>query len=201
MMGAHGLSEAWGDKGLHRALAAVVLMVLPAFSLLDIALRSPADAMAKVYPGNYFAQMPTLGRRISEISKSEDRIFIFGSEPELFFYARRASATRYILLNPLYGPYSDALERQETAIQDILKAKPAVVVYYPLALFKMPGSKHRFSSWSLNYVQNHGVLDSFLSLDPTGQCHFYCGQDGDSPRLPKDHKYLALVFRVKDLSQ
>jgi hypothetical protein len=44
------------------------------------------------------------------------------------FYARRPSATRYIFLFPLYGPYESAGERQMAAAKEIERAQPLAAV-------------------------------------------------------------------------
>ena len=58
----------------------------------------------KNYPGDFFSEMPHFAQRIEEVTPENKPVFIFGSEPELLFYAHRRSATRYIFLFPLSGP-------------------------------------------------------------------------------------------------
>ena len=100
-----GVVPAWG-----RAVAlGLLLAVLPAVAMVPfLFLYSPAEAVRKLYPGDAFAEMPVLAARLAAATGAEDRVFVFGAEPEVLFYAKRVSATRYIFLFPLYGPYADA---------------------------------------------------------------------------------------------
>ncbi len=81
------------------------------------------------YPGNPFAVMP-----------------------ELLFYARRASATRYIFLFPLFGPYAGAREKQVSAALEITRSRPAAEFYLPNELFDLPGRESYLAVWSFDYL-------------------------------------------------
>ena len=65
----------------------------------------------------------------AETSGPEDRVYIVGSEPQIFFYAERASATRYIFFYPLTGDYPDVLERQREVAAEVALARPRYVVW------------------------------------------------------------------------
>jgi hypothetical protein len=119
----------------------------------------------KIYPQNFFAEMPELARQIENVTPQEGRVFIFGAEPELLFYAHRISATRYIFLFPLYGPYRDALEKQRTAADDVLHSQPRTAVYLPNNLFFASGSEQYFTRWSVSYLNEHFSPDTWLVKD------------------------------------
>ncbi len=126
---------------------------------------TPAEAVRKIYPGNPFAEMPDLARRLAEVTRPEDRVFIFGAEPEILFYAQRLSATRYIFLFPLYGPYGDALERQMAAAKEVDLADPAAAIVFPNQLFSLAGSEQFFTRWSNAYLHENFLVNSFLTPD------------------------------------
>jgi len=44
---------------------------------------SPKEAVRKIYPTDAFAEMPGIGRRLAEITRTDGRVFIFGAEPEV----------------------------------------------------------------------------------------------------------------------
>ena len=81
--------------------------------------------------------MPQFAARIAKITPPDQRVFVFGAEPELLFYAQPVSATRYIFLFPLYGPYRNVREKQIAAAAEIEGAAPAAVVYVPNDLFSV----------------------------------------------------------------
>jgi hypothetical protein len=106
--------------------------------------------------------MPEFAARVAQVTSSEQRVFVFGAEPELLFYAQRVSATRYIFLFPLYGPYRNAREKQIAAADEIQRAAPAAAVYVPNDLFFNPGSDQYFTEWSLSYLEQNFYPDTWL---------------------------------------
>src|SRR5260370_39565846 len=128
VFGGQWLSELrrWRGSWVPGALFSLLLAILPLKTLWPFWLRyTPAEAVRKIYPGNFFAEMPEFATRIARLTSFEQRVFVFGAEPELLFYAQRVSATRYSFLFPLYGPYRNARERQIATADEIQRAAPA----------------------------------------------------------------------------
>jgi len=158
----------WSRRG---ALGAI-LAFLPALVFYPfLFIYTPAEAVRKIYPREFFAEMPELGRRLASVTPPDGRVFVFGAEPELLFYARRVSATRYIFLFPLYGPYRNALEKQKAAASEILQAQPWAIFYLPNNLFFAPGSEQYFTRWSLSYLKKDFYPDTWLTKDASGTAH------------------------------
>jgi hypothetical protein len=129
---------------------------------------SPAVAVNKIYPGSHFAEKQVLAARLAQVTSPDDKVFIYGAESEILFYAQRVSATRYIFLFPLYGPYSDAKEKQMAAADEITKNTPAAALFLPNQLFFMPGSEQYFTHWTQDYLTQNFRMDSCLAVDQTG---------------------------------
>ena len=153
---------------------------------------TPAEAVRKIYPREFFAEMPELGRRIASLTPPEGRVFIFGAEPELLFYARRTSATRYIFLFPLYGPYRNALEKQKEAAAEILRAQPSAAVYLPNNLFFASGSEQHFTRWSLSWLKKVFDADTLLTKDASGAPHIV-----SAPSPPPGQRVLGAIIGEK----
>ena len=165
VFGGQWLSELrrWRSSWVPGALFSLLLAILPLKTLWPFWFRyTPAEAVRKIYPGNFFAEMPEFATRIARLTSFEQRVFVFGAEPELLFYAQRVSATRYIFLFPLYGPYRNARERQIAAADEIQRAAPATAVYLPNDLFFNPGSDQYFTDWSLSYLEQYFYPDTWL---------------------------------------
>ncbi len=165
VFGALWLSELrpWRTSWILGALFSLLLALLPLKTLWPFWFSyTPADAVRAIYPGNFFAEMPAFAARIAQVTSSEQRVFVFGAEPELLFYAQRVSATRYIFLFPLYGPYRNAHEKQIAAADEIQRAAPAAAVYVPNDLFFNPASDQYFTEWSLSYLEQHFYPDTWL---------------------------------------
>jgi hypothetical protein len=175
-LGASGLEKARGwaaaPEWRRRAALLGVLALLPAVVIFPFLFRyTPKEAASLIYPGNPFAEMPELGQRLAEVTRPEDRVFVFGSEPELLFYARRASATRYIFLFPLFGPYAHAREKQVATALEVTAARPAAAFYLPNELFNLPHSEHYLASWSFDYLHKNFQADRWLGMDAAGAFH------------------------------
>jgi len=165
VFGALWLSELrpWRSSWIPGALFSLLLALLPLKTLWPFWFSyTPADAVRAIYPGNFFAEMPEFAARIAQVTSSEQRVFVFGAEPELLFYAQRVSATRYIFLFPLYGPYRNAREKQIAAADEIQRVAPAAAVYVPNDLFFNPGSDQYFTEWSLSYLEQNFYPDTWL---------------------------------------
>ena len=174
----------------RRVALVSILALLPAMvSYPFLFTYTPAEAVRKIYPREFFAEMPELGRRIASLTPPEGRVFIFGAEPELLFYARRTSATRYIFLFPLYGPYRNALEKQKAAADEILRAQPSAAVYLPNNLFFASGSEQYFTRWSLSYLKKDFDADTLLTKDASGTAHIV-----SAPSPPPEQRVLGAIL-------
>ena len=172
-MGAASLENAAGwaaaPSWFRRVVLVGALALLPVVAMFPFLFRySPKEAAGRIYPGNPFAEMPELGRRLAEVTRPEDRVYVFGSEPELLFYARRTSATRYIILFPLFGPYPDALENQTAASVEITRARPTAAFYLPNELFYAPHIEKYLTGWSFDYLHKHFQADRWLEVNAAG---------------------------------
>jgi hypothetical protein len=177
----------------RRVALGSILALLPAMvSYPFLFIYTPAEAVRKIYPRDFCAEMPELGRRIASVSPADGRVFIFGAEPELLFYARRASATRYIFLFPLYGPYRNALEEQKATANEILQAQPSAAVYLPNNLFFAPGSEQHFTQWSLSYLKKDFDADTLLTKDASGTPHIV-----SAPSPPPGQRVLGAILVKK----
>ena len=169
-------------------LAQIVTALLP-----FLFTHSPEEAVRRIYPHDLFDTMPEVGNRIRSITTPEDRIYVFGAEPEVFFHAQRVSATRYIFLFPLYGPYPDAVENQRAAIQELAEAEPAALVFLPNSLFFAAGAPQLLTRWTSTQVASKFELDSYIVLDADGR-----GGLAEGNSSPPPHTIVGRIFVRKE---
>jgi len=180
------------------ALFGLLLFLLPVIRIWPFLFRyTPAEAVRKIYPNNYFAEMPELAARLRAATGPDDRIFIFGAEPELLFYAQRISATRYIFLMPLYGPYADALKKQGEAVDEITLSRPTAAGYLPNSLFNMPGSEQYFTRWTLGYLKKDFRIDTYLVVGLSGALRFLPAVGDQQPTLLAGEGVFGAMFLRK----
>jgi hypothetical protein len=204
VLGAEALDDArfwrtipvWG----RRMLLGGLLAILPAIVIYPFIFSySPDEAVGRIYPGDPFAEMRILGNRIAQITRPDDRVFIFGAEPEVFFYAQRVSATRYIFLFPLYGSYRDARDKQIATANEISANQPAAALYLPNGLFFVPGSEQYFTRWSQSYLRDNFRADTFLTIDPASHLHVISGTRNQAPSVPDGQQVVGIILvKTKD---
>src|SRR5947208_15586515 len=77
-----------------------------------------------IYPTNPFAAAVKIAEYLREHTNPDDTIAVLGSEPEIYFYAQRHSATGYIYTYELMEPQKYARQMQEERIHEIESARP-----------------------------------------------------------------------------
>jgi hypothetical protein len=110
--------------------------------------QSPDAACRALYGGNPFPEAPSIARFIEEHSTPRETIAVIGSEPEIYFYARRHSATGYIYMYDLMQSHGFALPMQQEAIRDIEAAKPAFLCLVYID-----------SSWTINKASDLTIMN------------------------------------------
>jgi hypothetical protein len=115
------------------ALPALILAVAAASLLIqwsDIYFRlTPVQASRAIYGTSPFPEAVEIGRYLASHSASDARVAVIGSEPEIFFYSHRRSATGYICTYPLVEPQPYAAGMQKEMIREVEESRPDYVIY------------------------------------------------------------------------
>jgi hypothetical protein len=90
---------------------------------------TPAAASRAIYGNSPFPEAVEVGRYLASHSAPDARIAVIGSEPEIYFYSHRRSASGYICTYPLVEPQPYAAAMREEMIQEVEKARPEYVIY------------------------------------------------------------------------
>jgi Dolichyl-phosphate-mannose-protein mannosyltransferase len=123
------------------------------------------EVTRQVYNTNPFPEAEAIGEYIRTKSDDTARMAVFGSEPEIYFYARRHSATGYIYTYPLTEEQTYASTMQQEFIREVESGAPEFVVY---VLIDSSWLRHRHTDnhvfeWADVYVRDHyslvGVAD------------------------------------------
>jgi len=181
MLPALALLAAIGLDALDRLLAASRASVLrwavplvltaaalgqPLYASRDVLFElGPVQVSRAVYGRiNPFPESVEIGRYIREHTAPSDRVAVVGSEPQIYFYAGRRSATGYIYTYPLMElqPHAAAMQRQ--MIQEIESAEPRYVVFVRASASWLirPNSDLTIFGWFEQYqrsLKRVGVVD------------------------------------------
>jgi len=145
---------------------------------------SPHQVVQGIYQLNPFEEAQIVGDYLRTNSAPDAKIAVIGSEPEIYFYARRHSATGYIYTYPLMEPQPAALWMQHDMAGEIETNRPeyVVVVYSGLSWLPGPHSNPFILNWADQYVgryydkigivhDDHGIIESIWG-DVAKYAHF-----------------------------
>jgi hypothetical protein len=146
--------------------------------------------------------MPAIASEIESLSEPDDSVFLFGAEPELLFYARRTSATRYIYLFPLFGPFPDARERQQGVIDEVSSARPSVMVWLPNRMFFKKGAPQLLTSWFRRFSAREYRIHAFRIKVEDGGVELLRVPEGLTPSaVLRGRRPTATIFVRKDAAR
>lgn len=170
-----GITEA--TKGLSRPSLPGILRHTPVMIFAGLCLAvilverktffelTPRQVIQNWYMGNPFCEAVDVAEYLKLHSSKTDRIAVIGSEPEIYFYSQRRSATghlsTYILMED--HPFSEFL--QQEMIDEISVSAPLylVVVTNDGSWVQTERSRKRIFEWLAQFTQSYelvGVVDA-----------------------------------------
>ena len=139
----------------------------------------PAETVSQiVYWGDTpFADMPEVGNYILTNSAPSATVAVIGSEPEIYFYAQRHSATGYMYMYPLMEQQPFASEMQQEMISEIQTNKPdyLVFVHNPDSWNIRPLSDRTIFKWFPGYAATNYVPSAAVNPLPQDSTAFVTG--------------------------
>jgi hypothetical protein len=172
-----------GIAGGLFVLAAVQSLVLSG----DVFFRlTPDQACHLIYNINAFTESMEVARHIAEHCPPDARIAVVGSEPQIYFYSHRRSATGYIYTYPLMEPQPFASEMQRDMIRELESAAPEylVFVWVPNSWGVRQDSDPTIFEWVQRYSQEQMQLDGLVEIfsDNHSESHWDLPIQEISPR-------------------
>ncbi len=158
---------------------------------------TPDEASREIYSMNPFAESVVIAEYIKTHSKAGDTIAVLGSEPQIYFYSRRASATPFIYAYPLMENHGLALKMQKEMIEDIQRARPRFIVYVDIYNSWLRGrdSVGLIFDWFRFYWPGRYRQVGVVEITPRGTRYLW-GEDAN--RAAPESPYSITVFRRKE---
>ncbi|HEX5030605.1 MAG TPA: glycosyltransferase family 39 protein [Candidatus Eisenbacteria bacterium] len=111
--------------------------------------RMPDAAAARIiYSGNPFPESVEVGQYLREHTSPGDSIAVLGSETQIYFYAQRPSASRFVNAYFLTSDHPKARDMQLMMIRDLDRVRPKYLVYTNSRL-----------SWTLHETSPRDIFD------------------------------------------
>lgn len=132
---------------------------------------TPFQFCQAAYPENPFVESLPVARYVREHSTADARVAVFGSEPQIYFYSGRHSATGYIYTYPLMEEQLHAAAMQHEMINEIEAVKPEFIVqvdYKNSWLIRMSSDAtifHWFDAYTAAGYERVGMV----GIRPTGE--------------------------------
>jgi Dolichyl-phosphate-mannose-protein mannosyltransferase len=159
---------------------------------------SPLEISRDLYGRNPFPEALPVAAYIRAHSARAARIAVLGSEPEIYFYADRHSATSYIYTYSLMEVQSYALRMQNEMIREVEAAAPEYVVRVIVdqSWLRSPESPTRIFDWWAQYGPRHYRLVGVADILTEDHTEYVWDSAAESYR-PQSDCYLE-VYRKRD---
>jgi Dolichyl-phosphate-mannose-protein mannosyltransferase len=147
------------------------------------------------YGANPFPEALEIARYIRDHSPRTARIAVLGSEPEIFFYAERRSATGYLYTYGLMEKHSYRERMQTEMIAEIEEARPEYVVAVGVTASwtEGPNTQRLLLDWAAQYVERHYDLEGVIDIVSMNRTEYRWGEDARD--YTPQSKYTLRVFR------
>ena len=154
---------------------------------------SPNQACGLIYPDNPFLESVRIGTYMREHTEPGDTIAVLGSEPEIYFYSHRHSATGYIYTYGLMEPQKYAQQMQQEMIREIEAARPKYLISVAMdySWLRRPDSAEAIFNWANEYMAQNYTAAGFVNITPTKTDYFF----GDVPQSVETLKNYILIYR------
>jgi hypothetical protein len=139
---------------------------------------TPAMACRYMYFPNPFPESIAIAEYIRNHSAQDSTIAVLGSEPQIFFYAHRRSATSYIYTYSLMENHKYALTMQQEMIKEIEHNRPDYLIFVktPISWLRREDSETTLFDWFENYKKNYTVAGIIEIVSPRETKYFWDAQ-------------------------
>jgi Dolichyl-phosphate-mannose-protein mannosyltransferase len=158
---------------------------------------SPSEASRISYGSNPFPESVRIAEYVRDHSSPSDTIAVLGSEPQIYFYSKRHSATGYIYTYGLMEAQGYARRMQEEMIREIELARPRYLVSVGIGAswYPRPESEQLIFTWANDYLNQRYSVVAFVNILSADRTDYYFG---DVPQNVQQLNYILIYERKSD---
>jgi len=151
-----------------------------------------------VYGLNPFPEAIEVSRFVRSATEEGDRIAVLGSEPQIYFYSRRRSASGYIYMYALMEGHRHALKMQREMVTQIESARPKllIIVNVPTSWLKTRDSHPLLMTWLQSYQAKYYTLVGLVDIDQQNSVYHWAPDVNWPPGSPA---WVAVLKRKNGL--
>jgi Dolichyl-phosphate-mannose-protein mannosyltransferase len=155
----------------------------------------PITTCRKIYGGNPFPEAIPVADYIRHHTSENASLAVLGSEPEIYFYSHRHSATGFIYTYGLMEEQKYALQMQQQMISEVEAARPEALVWVNVRDSWLPQdhSQSLILSWGQKYVHDHYELTGVADIHMT-QTDYRWGDDAKNYQ-PRSNSVIFIFKR------
>ena len=159
-------------------------------------LRSPVESARALYAPNPLAEAVEIADELARRSAPDERIAVIGSEPQIYFYARRRAATSYMYMYPLMEPQPFAARMQDEMIAQLESARPRflVLVNVDMSWSRRPDSSLKILDWAARTVDEGYRQIGLVEIVPGEPSRSVWG-DAAATASPRSRAFVAVFAR------
>lgn len=180
-------------------LALIAIVCHPLYLERDYLFRlSPLQISRSLFGANPFPEAAEIGRYIRERSSAEDRIAVLGSEPEIYFYADRLSATGYLYMYGLMENTAAAVGMQRDLIAEIEGARPKFIVVVTVHASWLP----RFDTppilpeWQGKYLREQYHCEGVVDIISPEFTRYLWNRETCRDYIPVSSEFITIYRRL-----
>ncbi len=180
-------------------LAILVFIFILGYSIFEqrtvFFTATPCEVCRMSYGGACFPEALEVGRYIRENSSENDQIVVLGSEPEIYFYSHRLSATGHIYMYPLMETCALAEKMQREMIKETMAGKPKflVAVCIPTSWMRRQESPTLLFNWFKLYAAKHYHLIGTVEIIDLKHTEYRWGDELKGYKPKAENR--ILIFR------
>jgi len=139
--------------------------------------RSLVESIRMAYGTNPLRELVKIGEYLHTQTNESDTVAVLGSEPQIYFYSQRHSATGYIYTYGLMEPQRFAHQMQLDMIQEIEAARPKYLVLVVLNKSWLAGrdSEHVIFKWADQYCDQNYEEVGLVNISEQGTDYYFAG--------------------------
>src|SRR5438477_1089834 len=167
------------------------------FAQRDLFFRlSPIEASHTIYAGHPFPETIKVAEYVRDHTDPSDTIAVGGSEPQIYFYSHRHSATGYIYTYPLMEAQTYARQMQSEMIHEIESAKPKYLISVTVdtSWLHSSRSENLIFEWAQRYIAENYVAVGFVNIIAADRVEYYFD---DVPQQVPELGEFILIYRRK----
>ena len=155
----------------------------------------PVEACGTIYPSSPFPESIRIAEYLRERAEPSDTIAVLGSEPQIYFYAKRHSATGYIYMYGLMEVQKYARDMQAEMEREIEAARPKYLLSVVMqdSWLSRPESDPQIFAWANEYTGRNYDVVGFVNLVAPGRSDYYFDEIPAS--VPQLGQYILIYKR------